>query len=55
MEKMYYCPACSNPLLKITTVEDGEDIDSYICDICDISYTEEELNPSKKKTKKITR
>jgi transposase-like protein len=52
MEKMYYCPACSNPLLRITTIEEGEDVDHYICDICDISYTEDDLNPLKKTQKK---
>ena len=51
MEKLFYCPMCSNPLLKITTIEDGNDVDKYICDICDVSYTEEEVNPSKKSRK----
>jgi hypothetical protein len=55
MEKLYYCPVCSNPLLKITIVEEDEDVDKYICDICDVTYTEADLNPSKKKSKKNTR
>lgn len=55
MEKTYFCPSCGNSLLKITTIEDGEDIDKFICDICDLTYFEEDLNPSKKKNKKISR
>jgi len=51
MEKLYSCPECRNPLLRITTVEEGEDIDRYVCDICNVSYTEEDLNPSKKAKK----
>lgn len=55
MEKLYNCPVCCNPLLRITTVEDGNDIDKYICDICNVSYSEEELNPSKRaKKEKVT-
>ncbi len=52
MEKTFYCPSCSNPLLKITMIEEGEDVEKFICDICDISYSEEQVNPSKKNKKK---
>ena len=55
MEKTYFCPSCGNLLLKITTLEEGEDVDKFVCDICDISYSDGDLNPSKKMNKKIPR
>jgi transcription elongation factor Elf1 len=51
MNRTYACPECGNMLLKITKVENGQDIDNYYCDICSISFKLKELeNPKKTKT-----
>ncbi len=50
MNRTYACPECGNMLLKITKVENGQDIDNYYCDICSISFKLKELeNPKKSK------
>lgn len=43
MEKTYTCPSCGSQLLKVTTIENGRDVEKYYCDICGNSYDESEL------------
>ncbi len=43
MEKTYTCPSCGSQLLKVTTIENGKDVEKYYCDICGDSYDESEL------------
>lgn len=66
MEKSYICPSCGYHLLKVTIIENGNDIEKYYCDICNNSYYESELIsndkvklikdfPSTKTAKKVKR
>ena len=52
MEKFFTCPVCSNTLLKIVRVENGNDVERYYCNICNLSYRFSDLKSKGKKQKK---